>query len=152
MHTALACVREIQSSCRVLCSKQSVRQDINSGSVWFAKDVQCIVCSSCNYVTCGFCLPQKDTFVVSDLHTAFEEDALASSHPLSAPQEDIQTTYDIINMFDAITYSKVESQYTSYLMTTVRVQHTIQSHGINIKEFRFYFRYLFFSVVLSISM
>ncbi|XP_044213044.1 alanyl (membrane) aminopeptidase a [Thunnus albacares] len=48
----------------------------------------------------------KDTFILSDLHTAFEEDALASSHPLSAPQEDVQTTYDIIDMFDAITYSK----------------------------------------------
>eukprot|EP00064_Thunnus_orientalis_P009553 superscaffoldBa00001222_g9577 len=49
---------------------------------------------------------QKDTFILSDLHTAFEEDALASSHPLSAPQEDVQTTYEIIEMFDAITYSK----------------------------------------------
>uniref|UniRef100_A0A8P4KNK1 Aminopeptidase n=1 Tax=Dicentrarchus labrax TaxID=13489 RepID=A0A8P4KNK1_DICLA len=48
----------------------------------------------------------RDTFVMRDLHTAFEEDSLASSHPLSPPQEDVQETYQIIEMFDAITYSK----------------------------------------------
>uniref|UniRef100_A0A3B4UQW0 Aminopeptidase n=1 Tax=Seriola dumerili TaxID=41447 RepID=A0A3B4UQW0_SERDU len=48
----------------------------------------------------------KDTFVLSDLHTAFEEDALASSHPLNPPPQDIQTTFEIIEMFDPITYSK----------------------------------------------
>uniref|UniRef100_A0A8P4G8W2 Aminopeptidase n=1 Tax=Dicentrarchus labrax TaxID=13489 RepID=A0A8P4G8W2_DICLA len=51
---------------------------------------------------------KRDTFVMRDLHTAFEEDSLASSHPLSPPQEDVQETYQIIEMFDAITYSKVE--------------------------------------------
>lgn len=56
------------------------------------------------------CFPQKDTFVLSDLHTAFEEDALASSHPLSPQQEDVQTTSEIMEMFDAITYCKVEIQ------------------------------------------
>ncbi|XP_062277556.1 alanyl (membrane) aminopeptidase-like b [Scomber scombrus] len=48
----------------------------------------------------------EDVFIMSDLHTAFEEDALASSHPLSVPQDDIQRTYEIIEMFDTITYSK----------------------------------------------
>ncbi|XP_076589916.1 alanyl (membrane) aminopeptidase-like b [Chaetodon auriga] len=47
-----------------------------------------------------------DIFVMSDLHTAFEEDVLASSHPLIPPQENIQTTFEIIQLFDAITYSK----------------------------------------------
>uniref|UniRef100_A0A4W6ENH2 Aminopeptidase n=1 Tax=Lates calcarifer TaxID=8187 RepID=A0A4W6ENH2_LATCA len=46
------------------------------------------------------------TFVANDLHTAFKEDALASSHPLSPPQEDVQTTSEIMEMFDAITYCK----------------------------------------------
>ncbi|XP_044047927.1 alanyl (membrane) aminopeptidase a [Siniperca chuatsi] len=48
----------------------------------------------------------KDTSVLSDLHIAFEEDALASSHPLSPPQEDVQTTSKITEMFDVITYCK----------------------------------------------
>ncbi|XP_039988747.1 aminopeptidase N-like isoform X2 [Xiphias gladius] len=48
----------------------------------------------------------KDIFVASDLHTAFKEDALASSRPLSPQQEDVQTTFEIIEMFDSITYSK----------------------------------------------
>nr|XP_020470344.1 aminopeptidase N-like isoform X2 [Monopterus albus] len=47
-----------------------------------------------------------DTFVLTDLHTAFVEDALASSHPLSPPQEDVQSIYEINGMFDSITYCK----------------------------------------------
>uniref|UniRef100_A0A3P8SK36 Aminopeptidase n=1 Tax=Amphiprion percula TaxID=161767 RepID=A0A3P8SK36_AMPPE len=49
----------------------------------------------------------KDTFIMNNLHAAFQEDALASSHPLSPPQEDIQTSDEIIGLFDSITYSKV---------------------------------------------
>ncbi|XP_028263796.1 alanyl (membrane) aminopeptidase-like b isoform X2 [Parambassis ranga] len=48
----------------------------------------------------------KDLFVMDNLHIAFEEDALASSHPLSPPAEDVQTTAEITGMFDAISYSK----------------------------------------------
>ncbi|XP_070828166.1 alanyl (membrane) aminopeptidase-like b [Chaetodon trifascialis] len=48
----------------------------------------------------------KEIFVMSDLHTAFEEDVVASSHPLIPPQENVQTTFEIIQLFDAITYSK----------------------------------------------
>ncbi|XP_029009681.1 aminopeptidase N-like [Betta splendens] len=48
----------------------------------------------------------KDMYIVNDLHIAFQEDALASSHPLSPPQEDVQTTVQITEMFDSITYSK----------------------------------------------
>lgn len=48
----------------------------------------------------------KDTFVMNLLHGAFEEDSLISSHALSSPQEDVQTTSEIISMFDGITYSK----------------------------------------------
>lgn len=73
-------------------------------------------------------------FIMNDLHTAFEEDALASSHALSVPQGDIQKTYEIIEMFDTITYSKVESQW---ICTTVQGATHNHSPGINIKEFRF---------------
>ncbi|XP_026222167.1 alanyl (membrane) aminopeptidase a [Anabas testudineus] len=48
----------------------------------------------------------KDMYAMNDLHIAFQEDALASSHPLSPPQEDVQTTSQITEMFDSITYSK----------------------------------------------
>ncbi|XP_071362940.1 alanyl (membrane) aminopeptidase-like b [Trachinotus anak] len=48
----------------------------------------------------------KDTFFMDELHAAFEEDALASSHPLNPPPQDVQTSYEIISMYDAITYSK----------------------------------------------
>uniref|UniRef100_A0A8C6PJ24 Aminopeptidase n=1 Tax=Nothobranchius furzeri TaxID=105023 RepID=A0A8C6PJ24_NOTFU len=48
----------------------------------------------------------KDTMIMSDLHSAFEEDALTSSHPLSTPLEEVQTTSQILGMFDAISYSK----------------------------------------------
>uniref|UniRef100_A0A1A7XIV8 Aminopeptidase n=1 Tax=Iconisemion striatum TaxID=60296 RepID=A0A1A7XIV8_9TELE len=48
----------------------------------------------------------KDTMVMSDLHFALEEDALTSSHPLSTPLEEVQTTSQILGMFDAISYSK----------------------------------------------
>ena len=74
-----------------------------------------IIIYSCglSHAACGIvCIffSQKETFIARDLHTAFEEDALASSHPLSPPAEDIQTDSEIEEMFDAITYSKVESQ------------------------------------------
>lgn len=41
------------------------------------------------------------------MYPAFEVDALATSHPLNAPEEDVQTLDEINNMFDAITYCKV---------------------------------------------
>lgn len=62
-------------------------------------------------------LLQRETFVANDLHTAFKEDALASSHPLSPPQEDVQTTSEIMEMFDAITYCKVENQQSLAVYT-----------------------------------
>ncbi|CAB1439196.1 unnamed protein product [Pleuronectes platessa] len=48
----------------------------------------------------------KDVSVMSDLHTAFEEDALAASHPLTVPPGEIQTPHEILSLFDSITYSK----------------------------------------------
>ncbi|XP_008409971.1 alanyl (membrane) aminopeptidase-like b isoform X1 [Poecilia reticulata] len=48
----------------------------------------------------------KEKMIMDDLHAAFEADALLTSHPLSAPPNDVQTTGDILGMFDAISYSK----------------------------------------------
>lgn len=44
---------------------------------------------------------------MSNLHRAFEDDALASSHPLSPPLEDVQWPAEIEGMFNSITYFKV---------------------------------------------
>ncbi|XP_054632557.1 alanyl (membrane) aminopeptidase b, tandem duplicate 1 [Dunckerocampus dactyliophorus] len=48
----------------------------------------------------------KDLIVLSDIHRVFAIDALASSHPLSSKEEDIQKPAQINELFDAISYSK----------------------------------------------
>ncbi|KAJ4937512.1 hypothetical protein JOQ06_002147 [Pogonophryne albipinna] len=48
----------------------------------------------------------KDVHILTNLHSAFEADALASSRPLSTSQGDVQTTSQIMEMFDTITYCK----------------------------------------------
>ncbi|KAM6937383.1 aminopeptidase N-like [Xenentodon cancila] len=48
----------------------------------------------------------KDLIVLSDIHRVFAVDALASSHPLSSKEEDIQRPAQISELFDAISYSK----------------------------------------------
>lgn len=52
-------------------------------------------------------IPQKDLFVLNDVYRVFAIDALASSHPLSYKEEDIQRPEQISEMFDTISYSKV---------------------------------------------
>uniref|UniRef100_A0A667ZA41 Aminopeptidase n=1 Tax=Myripristis murdjan TaxID=586833 RepID=A0A667ZA41_9TELE len=52
----------------------------------------------------------KDMLMMENLHSAFEWDALASSHPLSSPADAIQTPSEIIELFDPITYSKVKAE------------------------------------------
>ncbi|CAJ1057506.1 alanyl (membrane) aminopeptidase a [Xyrichtys novacula] len=47
-----------------------------------------------------------DATVLSDLHVAFESDALTTSHPLSPPQEEVQQMDQIEQMFDSLTYTK----------------------------------------------
>ncbi|KAL0968051.1 hypothetical protein UPYG_G00261660 [Umbra pygmaea] len=48
----------------------------------------------------------KDLIVLGDVHRVFAVDALASSHPLSSNEEDIQKPEQISELFDAISYSK----------------------------------------------
>nr|AAC32754.1 aminopeptidase N [Pseudopleuronectes americanus] len=48
----------------------------------------------------------KDLIVLNDVHRVFAVDALASSHPLSAKEDDIQRPEQISELFDAISYSK----------------------------------------------
>ncbi|XP_034389897.1 alanyl (membrane) aminopeptidase a [Cyclopterus lumpus] len=69
----------------------------------------------------------KDSYFMSNLHAAFEVDALASSHPLSPPQEDVQMTFEIEDMFDAITYCKGAAVLR---MLTDIVTERVFTHGI----------------------
>ncbi|KAJ8281244.1 hypothetical protein GJAV_G00065240 [Gymnothorax javanicus] len=48
----------------------------------------------------------KDSIILSDVHRVFAVDALASSHPLSTREEEINSPADISQLFDAISYSK----------------------------------------------
>uniref|UniRef100_A0A4W5PFV1 Aminopeptidase n=1 Tax=Hucho hucho TaxID=62062 RepID=A0A4W5PFV1_9TELE len=48
----------------------------------------------------------KDLIVLNDIQTVFQVDSLASSHPLSSKEDDVQTSSDITQLFDSITYSK----------------------------------------------
>ncbi|XP_038838784.1 aminopeptidase N-like [Salvelinus namaycush] len=50
--------------------------------------------------------PQTDLIVLKEVHGAMSVDALASSHPLSAKEEDIMRPAQISELFDTITYSK----------------------------------------------
>ncbi|XP_020820815.1 aminopeptidase N [Phascolarctos cinereus] len=48
----------------------------------------------------------KDLIVLNDVHQVMAIDALASSHPLSTPEDEINTPAQISELFDTITYSK----------------------------------------------
>ncbi|KAG2470641.1 AMPN Aminopeptidase, partial [Polypterus senegalus] len=48
----------------------------------------------------------KDLIVLNDVHRVFAVDALASSHPLTSEEEEINTPAQISELFDSISYSK----------------------------------------------
>ncbi|XP_042352680.1 alanyl (membrane) aminopeptidase a [Plectropomus leopardus] len=48
----------------------------------------------------------KETHIMSNLHDAFEQDSLETAHPLTPPPEEVQEYFQIIGMFDSITYCK----------------------------------------------
>ncbi|XP_034039270.1 aminopeptidase N-like [Thalassophryne amazonica] len=48
----------------------------------------------------------KDRVVLYDVHKVFAVDALASSHPLSRPAEEVNSPAEISEMFNTISYSK----------------------------------------------
>lgn len=54
------------------------------------------------------CVFQKDLIVLNEIVGVMGVDALASSHPLSSKEDDIQKPEDISQLFDSITYSKVQ--------------------------------------------
>uniref|UniRef100_A0A8C7JBL1 Aminopeptidase n=1 Tax=Oncorhynchus kisutch TaxID=8019 RepID=A0A8C7JBL1_ONCKI len=73
----------------------------------------------------------KDLIVLNDIQTVFQVDSLASSHPLSSNEDDVQTPSDITELFDSITYSKVwmrpspmgeERQYQQFFFFYIKVK------------------------------
>lgn len=48
----------------------------------------------------------KDLIVLNDVYRVMAVDALASSHPLSSPADEVNTPAQISELFDSITYSK----------------------------------------------
>ncbi|XP_069840529.1 aminopeptidase N-like [Dendropsophus ebraccatus] len=48
----------------------------------------------------------KDLVVLNDVHRVMAVDALASSHPLTSKEEEVNTPSEISALFDSITYSK----------------------------------------------
>lgn len=58
---------------------------------------------------------QRDLLVMNEILGVMAVDASASSHPLSADEEDIVTPYDIQQQFDGITYDKVNNYKRSHL-------------------------------------
>ncbi|CAH2274216.1 aminopeptidase N, partial [Pelobates cultripes] len=48
----------------------------------------------------------KDLIVLDDVHRVMAVDALASSHPLTSKEEEVNTPAEISQVFDSITYSK----------------------------------------------
>uniref|UniRef100_A0A671LE46 Aminopeptidase n=1 Tax=Sinocyclocheilus anshuiensis TaxID=1608454 RepID=A0A671LE46_9TELE len=67
----------------------------------------------------------KDLIVLNDVHRVFAIDALASSHPLSFKEEEIQRPEQINEVFDTISYSKGASvlrMLSDFLTETVFTQ------------------------------
>uniref|UniRef100_A0A8C9W631 Aminopeptidase n=1 Tax=Scleropages formosus TaxID=113540 RepID=A0A8C9W631_SCLFO len=64
----------------------------------------------------------NDLFVLHETQPVMQVDSLASSHPLSSGEKDVQTPSDITELFDSITYSKgaaVLRMLSDYLTETV---------------------------------
>ena len=69
---------------------------------------------------------QKDQIILYDVHKVFQVDALASSHPLSRREEEVNDPPQISEMFNTISYSKVcssdgnlyriQKEYRKYLL------------------------------------
>ncbi|CDR18341.1 unnamed protein product, partial [Oncorhynchus mykiss] len=49
----------------------------------------------------------KEQTILNDVHKVFAVDALASSHPLSRKEEEVNQPDEISEMFNTISYSKV---------------------------------------------
>lgn len=55
---------------------------------------------------CMYCYFQRDMFVLKEIQPVMELDSLNASHPLSLKESEVETTSDILGLFDSITYNK----------------------------------------------
>lgn len=67
-------------------------------------DVVWLESSSPNHLSAWL---QKDQIILYEVHKVFAVDALASSHPLSRREEEVNYPAQISEMFNTISYSKV---------------------------------------------
>uniref|UniRef100_A0A671SR71 Aminopeptidase n=1 Tax=Sinocyclocheilus anshuiensis TaxID=1608454 RepID=A0A671SR71_9TELE len=74
----------------------------------------------------------KDLIVLNDVHKVFAIDALASSHPLSSKEEEIQRPEQITEMFDTISYSKGASVLR---MLSTFLTEKVFTQGLQVKPF-----------------
>ncbi|NWT17755.1 AMPN Aminopeptidase, partial [Vireo altiloquus] len=72
----------------------------------------------------------KDLMVLNELHAVMSTDALASSHPLSFREEEINTPAQISEVFDSIAYSKGASvlRMLSYFLSEEIFKEGLQSY------------------------
>ncbi|NXS87519.1 AMPN Aminopeptidase, partial [Erpornis zantholeuca] len=72
----------------------------------------------------------KDLMVLNELHAVMSTDALASSHPLSFREEEINTPAQISEVFDSIAYSKGASvlRMLSYFLSEDIFKEGLQSY------------------------
>lgn len=64
---------------------------------------------------------QKELIVLNEIIGVMGVDALASSHPLSSKEEEINTPADISQLFDSITYSKVQCTWLDHGVLSSRI-------------------------------
>uniref|UniRef100_A0A8C3AQC1 Aminopeptidase n=1 Tax=Cyclopterus lumpus TaxID=8103 RepID=A0A8C3AQC1_CYCLU len=67
----------------------------------------------------------KDKIILSDVHKVFAVDALASSHPLSRREEEVNTPAQISEMFNTISYSKVSAVSSQSYLNTFAFGNTV---------------------------
>ncbi|XP_041643447.1 aminopeptidase Ey-like isoform X2 [Cheilinus undulatus] len=92
-----------------------------------------------SYLGANFAEPKwnmKDLIVLNEIIGVMGVDALASSHPLSSKEEDIQKPEDISQLFDSITYSKGAAVLR---MLSEFITEEVFSKGLNtyLEEFKY---------------
>lgn len=70
---------------------------------------------------------QKDQIILYEVHRVFAVDALASSHPLSCREDEVNDPAQISEMFSTISYSKVCSSFRSLYRIWCRLSLTYKN-------------------------
>lgn len=76
---------------------------------------------------CMYYYFQRDMFVLKEMRPVMELDSLNASHPLSLKESEVETSSDILGLFDSITYSKagLMSLYCLWICAHVNVYQKI---------------------------